>query len=210
MHRVNLLAGGAVVVTIAALSLPSSTSFGAEPRTHDGFQFRGTVGLGYISDAESSNATLHGGAGMFEVYLGGMPIPGLAIGGFLSGEEAIGPSVSVNGFTASSNDTTLTLLQIGPYIDYYPNPHKGFHIMGTIGFARLIARYDDGNFNASDSGNGFALGGGIGYDWWVGREWTVGILGRFTFASTSRTLDGGISVSEKTFAPAVLFSVSFH
>jgi hypothetical protein len=207
VHRANLV--GAVIAALAVLSL-SSTAAAAEPRTHEGFQFRGTVGLGYISDAESSNATLHGGAGTLEVYLGGMPIPGLAIGGFLSGEEAIGPSVSVNGLTASSNDTTLTLLQIGPYIDYYSNPHKGFHIMGTIGFARLTARYDDGNFNASDSGDGFALGGGIGYDWWVGREWTVGILGRFTFASTERTLDGGVSVSERTFAPAVLFSVSFH
>ena len=146
---------------------------------------------------------------MLELYLGGMPIPGLAIGGFLSGASAIGPTVRINGLRVSSSDTGLTLVTIGPYIDFYPNPHKGFHVLGTLGFARLTARFDDGAISASDSGTGFTLGGGIGYDWWVSPDWTLGILGRLTFADTSRTF-GGVSVSESTFLPAVLFSVSFN
>jgi Autotransporter beta-domain len=206
LHRIAF--AGAVVSTMAALSLLSRPARAGD-RTHDGFQFRGTVGFGYISDAESSNETLQGGAGVLEVYLGGMPTPGLAIGGFLSGASAIGPSVRVNGFRASSSDTSLTLATIGPYIDYYPSPRKGFHILGTLGFARLTLSFDDGTISADDSGTGFTLGGGVGYDWWVSRDWTIGILGRFTFASTSRTFDG-LSVSESTFLPAVLFSVSFN
>jgi hypothetical protein len=88
-------------------------------------------------------------------------------------------------------------------------PRRGLHILGTLGLARLTASFDNGTVSASDSGTGFTLGGGIGYDWWVGRDWSLGILGRFTFAATSRTFDG-VSVSESTFLPAVLFSFSYN
>jgi hypothetical protein len=206
VHRGNVT--GAATMLVAALALTSRPSR-AEGRTHEGFQFRGAVGFGYISDDESRNANLHGGAGVLEVYLGGTPARGLVIGGFLSGASAIGPSVSVDGFSASSNDTRLTLFTVGPYIDYYPNPHGGFHVLGTLGFADLTASYDDGTFAARDSGTGITLGGGIGYDWWVSRDWSLGILGRFTFASTRRTVDG-FSVSEDTVLPAVLFSFSYQ
>jgi len=209
VHRIRFT--GVVTVTVGAvvaLSLTASAAR-AEGRTHDGLQFRGTVGLGYISDAESSNATLHGGAGVLEVYLGGTPARGLVIGGFLSGASAIGPSVTADGLTVSSNDTRLTLVTVGPYIDYYPNPHEGLHILGTLGFADLTASYDDGTISASDSGTGVTVGGGIGYDWWVGRDWSLGILGRFTFAATKRTVDG-LNVSEDTVVPALLFSFSYQ
>jgi hypothetical protein len=66
---------GAVVLTVAVLAF-ESTPARAEGRYHDGFQFRGAVGFGYLSDAESNDATLGGGAGVLEVYLGGMPYRG--------------------------------------------------------------------------------------------------------------------------------------
>jgi hypothetical protein len=206
VHRVSFTI--AVVLTASALTF-ASTPARAEGRTHDGFQFRGTVGFGYMSDAESSNATVHGPAGVLEVYVGGMPVRGLAIGGFLSGASVVAPSVSVDGVSASDSNTRLTLVTIGPYIDFDPDPHKGLHILGTLGFASLNARYDDANFRASNSAGGFTLGGGIGYDWWVSRDWSIGVLGRFTFASTSRTVDG-FSVSESTVLPAALFSFSYN
>jgi hypothetical protein len=205
MHRARLASG---LVFAAALSF-SSTPSRAEGRTHDGLQFRGAIGAGYLSDAESSNATLHGGAGVLELYLGGMPVRGLAIGGFVSGVTAVGPALSVEGLRVTSSDTSLTLVTLGPYIDYYPEPRRGFHVLGTLGFANLKASFDDGTIVASNSATGFTLGGGIGYDWWVSRDWSLGILGRFTFASTSRTI-GGVSISESTVSPAVLFSVSFN
>jgi hypothetical protein len=206
MHRTSVAIIGALGV---AGSCVAAAPARADDWIHEGFQFRGTVGGGYMSDSESSDATLHGGAGAAEVYLGGMPIRGLAIGGFLSGATAIGPTATADGISVSDSNTSLTLLTIGPYIDFYPQPRRGFHVLGTLGFARLTASYDDGNVSARDSATGFTLGGGIGYDWWVSRDWTVGILGRLTFASTTRTIDG-LSVSEKTVLPALLFSFSYN
>jgi hypothetical protein len=198
----------ALVVTVAALSSSPSPAR-AEGEVHDGFQFRGAVGFGYLSDTGSNQASLHGWAPALEVYLGGTPVRGLAIGGFLNGASAIGPSATFNGTTVNFGTTDLTLVTLGPYIDYYPNPRKGFHILGTLGFARLTASYNDGGFAASDSATGFTVGGGIGYDWWVGRDWSIGILGRFTFADTSRNV-GPVSVSDSTVLPSVLFSFSYN
>ncbi len=206
LHRSHI--AGAVAVGFAAVSL-SSFPARAEGQTHDGLQFRGAVGFGYLSDGESNDATLHGGAGVLEVYLGGTPARGLVVGGFVSGASAIGPSVSTDTITVTDTDTRLTLFTVGPYIDYYPNPHGGLHILGTLGFANLTASYDDGTVSTRDSATGITLGGGIGYDWWVSRDWSLGILGRFTFAATKRTIDG-FSVSEDTVLPAVLFSFSYQ
>jgi hypothetical protein len=206
VHRTSF--ASTVILAFAALSSTASPA-GAEERTHDGFQFRGAVGFGYLSDAESNDGTLHGGAGVLEIYLGGMPVRGLAIGGFLSGASAVGPSITVNGFSASDSNTSLTLVTVGPYIDYYPEPRKGFHILGTLGYANVKASFDDGTLSANSSAGGPTIGVGIGYDWWVGRDWSIGILGRFTYAQTSRTIEG-LHTSEQTVLPALLFSVSYN
>jgi hypothetical protein len=206
VHRASVAIVGVLAVVGSCLAASPAR---AEGRTHEGFQFRGAVGAGYMSDSESSDAALHGGAGAAEVYLGGMPIRGLAIGGFLSGATAVGPSATADGFSVSDSNTSLTLVTIGPYIDFYPDPHRGLHILGTLGLARLTASYDDGNFSARNSATGFTLGGGIGYDWWVSRDWTVGILARLTFAGTTRTVDN-VSTSESTVLPALLFSFSYN
>ena len=78
-----------------------------------------------------------------------------------------------------------------------------------MGFANLTASYDDGTISTSSSATGITLGGGVGYDWWVGSDWNIGILGRFTFASTRRTVDG-FSVSEDTFIPGLFFSFGYQ
>jgi hypothetical protein len=206
LHRFRLVAAAAALATV---SLAAGAARAGESHVHDGFQFRGTVGLGFMSDSESDDTTVHGGAGAFELYFGGMPIRGLAIGGFVSGAVAPGPSLSADGVSVSDSNSTLTLFTVGPYIDWYPHAHEGFHLLGTLGYANLKASYDDGNLSASNSAGGFTLGGGIGYDWWVSRDWSLGILGRFTYAQTSRSIEG-VSFTQNTVVPAVLFSFSFN
>ena len=66
MNQKNI--GGALVL---AFSVYWAGEAGAAPRTHDGYQFRGTVGAGFLSDSKSYDAppfgnvsgTVSGGAG---------------------------------------------------------------------------------------------------------------------------------------------------
>jgi hypothetical protein len=221
VHRSAYVAG---VALAAALALYAAPARAGEPYVHDGFQFRGAVGFGYLDTSTSDNSSIHGIDGSFELYFGGMPVRGLAIGGFLSDANAPGPGVTLGNVTASDNSSSLNLFTIGPYIDWYPHAHEGFHILGTLGYANVRFSVDEGNGSASNSSGGVTIGGGIGYDWWVARDWSIGILGRMTFAHTSQTVAGGsvvvvngtnvatgdVTVSQDTIAPEILFSFSFN
>jgi hypothetical protein len=208
-------------VVLAALSLYAAPARAGEGYEHDGFQFRGAVGFGYLSASGSDNdsGSIHGGDGNLELYFGGMPIRGLAIGGFISDAYAPSPGITSGNVTVSDSNTSLNFLTIGPYIDWYPHPHEGLHILGTVGYANLKESFDDGNVSASQSAGGFTIGAGIGYDWWVSRDFSLGILGRFTYAHTSEStsvvvgnavVDTTVTVSQDTVAPEILFSFSYN
>jgi hypothetical protein len=216
------------VALAAALALYAAPARAGEPYVHDGFQFRGAVGFGFISTSTSDNSSVHGGDGNFELYFGGMPIRGLAIGGFISDVYAPNPGFTadngVANVTVSDSNTSLNLFTVGPYVDWYPRAHEGLHILGTLGYANVKISTSQGDFSASSSAGGVTIGGGVGYDWWVGRDWSIGILGRLTYAHTSQTVatgavvsvnganvaSGDVTVSQDTIAPEILFSFSFN
>jgi hypothetical protein len=196
---------------------------GASPRTHDGFQFRGAVGGGYLADGftipgaaislvgpvgvGSTDVMFHGPAGAFEAYFGGTPAPGLVFGGFLTAMSTIGPKVVVNGAEIGQNsDVTLNFGMLGPYVNYYPDPGQGFHLLGMLAVAQTNVNDGTTKYN---SATGFGLGAGVGYDWWVGDEWSLGILGRFSWA-TMRSDQGEVSLTHAAVAPSLLFSFQYQ
>jgi len=179
---------------------------GAEPRTHDGFQFRGAVGPGYLSTSASQgggDVSIKGVSGGFDVYVGGTPVTGLVIGGMLDWKTAFGPSVDVNGqsFTGSGS-TSLSLLTLGPYVNYYLDPTNGLYFLGMIGYG-VESYTQNGASGNSPGGPAFALG--AGYDFWIANEWSLGVLGKFTYGSLSLN-----SITYSTIAPAIMFSFTYH
>lgn len=188
----------------------------ADPDTHDGFQFRATLGGGYLHDSESIegvtndfDASVSGGAALFELYLGGTPVPGLVLGGYLSGMSAPGPEAEINGMTfEADDDVSLGLGSIGPYVDYYPDPLGGFHVLGSLGYAQVS--FDDGDGVVEDAtSSGFTLGAGVGYDAFVSDEWSLGALGRLGYAWTSHDTSG-VTVHDDALMIGLSFSVSCH
>jgi len=212
---------GALLLTTRARADPTP------PQTHDGVQFRGAIGPAYLSDSESADdgsfsGTLSGVAATVDLYLGGTPVPGFRIGGFISGTTVFSPSVSVGGQSGTSG-TSLTLTQVGPYVDWYPSSTNGFHALAGIGFAYLTSNNGqtdaNGNPASTNNGIGFGLDLGAGYDWWVSDKVNVGVLARFSYARTSFSqsstdpISGDtstLSVSDSMITPAILFSVAYH
>jgi hypothetical protein len=97
----------------------------------------------------------------------------------------------------------MYLIGIGPFVDFYPNPHDGLHFQGLLGFGALETS-SKGNAGGSDP-TGFLVSLGGGYDWWVGNEWSIGVMGRLAYAPLSLN-----SVSYSTLAPAVLATFTYH
>jgi hypothetical protein len=178
----------------------------ADPRTHDGFQFRGTVGPGYLSTSTSQNGgdvSFKGLSGNLDIYLGGTPARGLVVGGTLNWATAFGPSVTFNGQSVNgAGNNTLSLLTVGPYVNYYLDPTQGLYFLGMIGYG-AESYTQNGVSESSPGGPAFALG--AGYDLWVSDEWSLGVLGRFTYASLSVN-----RATYSTISPAIMFSFNYH
>ena len=202
MRKSTILAAALTACGVLAIAGEAA----AEPRTHDGFQFRGTVGPGYLSTSASqggADETIKGVSGAFDAYFGGTPVTGLVIGGTFGWATAFGPSISLNGqsFTGSGS-TSLSLLTVGPYVNYYLDPADGLYFLGMIGYG-VESYTQNGASGNSPGGPAFALG--AGYDFWVANEWSLGVLGKFTYGSLSLN-----SVTYSTISPAIMFSFNFH
>jgi hypothetical protein len=196
-----------VGLSFVGVCLLSTASSSADPRVHDGFQFRGAVGPGFLSTSASQGSqslTIGGVAGNGELYFGGTPVRGLVIGGMIQSIIAFSPSISLNGQSLpnGSSSSSLSFLSIAPYVNYYLDPAGGFYFLGHFGYG---AESYTQNGASGSSPSGIAIGAGAGYDFWVSDQWSLGILGKFTYAPLS--LNG---VSYSTIAPAVLFSFNYH
>jgi hypothetical protein len=197
---------------LALCVLLVSPQVAADPYSHDGFQFRGTIGPGYISDSVSfsdgsASGTISGGGASLEIYLGGTPVPGVTVGGFLTGSSAVNPSFSQGGTTVSTSNTSYGVGTLGPYVDFYPNPTHGFHVLGTLGFAQLQVSDDSSGTKVTE--NGFTIGAGVGYDFWISGDWSLGVLARATFANAKGT-SASVTETDNVFAPALLFSACYQ
>jgi hypothetical protein len=120
-----------------------------------------------------------------ELALGGTVAPGLVIGGGIYGTSVPSPEYSAQGQT--SNGGLASVSMIGPFVDYYFNPNQGFHGEAAVGYTALsAAKAEDDPYPTEDSsGGGFGVVLGVGYEWWVGDEWSLGALGRVQYVSGS-------------------------
>ncbi|HEY0464207.1 MAG TPA: hypothetical protein VGC79_08365 [Polyangiaceae bacterium] len=161
---------------------------------HEGFYLRASVGFGYyygsFSDGARPNAdfTEHGGTMSLDLLIGGSPSPGISIGGGLLVDPLFGTSYERNGREVGNHGGVSTL--IGPFIDAFPDPTKGWHLGGLIGFAGQSFQ----NINATEAGRQRAIGIGgaawFGYDFWVAPEWAAGPQFRAMGMATSNTKSG--------------------
>jgi opacity protein-like surface antigen len=205
-----------VGVTVLGLVCWTGTAK-ADPDTHDGFQFRGTLGGGYLHDTRSydpdplsfGDVQIKGGAALLELYFGGTPIPGLVFGGYLSGMSAPGPTVEAGDQSVEAEgDQSIGLGSIGPYVDFYPNPRGGFHVLGTLGYGQ-VSFSEDGDTNDDETSSGFMLGAGVGYDAFVSDEWSLGGLAKLGYAWTGHEV-GTVDAKDNAWMLGLSFSVSCH
>jgi hypothetical protein len=213
----------------------ASSAFAAN---HDrGFYFRGGLGFGFVTDSFGSDTanvagvargkvdgSLSGFSGATELALGGAISDGLILGGGLysmwfsptAHDLSVTASVGGIGGTAGGNPDVdfkaSSFHVLGPFLDYYFNEDKGFHLQGAIGLAILplgdvkVAGVSGGGY--SSTGFGFMIG--LGNEWWVSRKFALGVLGRLTGGVLKGESDGNIDWSHTAFAPAVLMTATYN
>lgn len=190
---------------------------------HDGFYLRLGAGFGayrdsFRSDAEGTrevDAYATGVALTGELALGGTPAPGLVVGGGLYSASVLASDLDAEDAAvvpAELQPVGDNFSLLGPFLDYYFDAVRGLHFQAALGFAWLNGlsqgggRFDD-RYHAF--GGGFMLG--FGYEWWVAREWSVGVLGRvmggYAVGDDEADVQWGHAVGT---APSVLLTVTYH
>lgn len=171
-RRISLL--GFVLTTVMVLAAIPATSFGGD-RDHDGgFFLRLSAGVGAAStkiEDEPDKLKLSGEAGDINIAIGGMVSQNLAFHGTLFGWAVTDPDAELNDLDGSL-DGDLTLGAIGAGITYYIMP-ANVYFSPSVGFGSLSFDADD--FGEVESDNGIVVDMTIGKEWWVGRNWGLGV-----------------------------------
>jgi hypothetical protein len=161
------------------LEVPPPTPIAPNTYRHDGFYFRSVANtLQYVwAKAESDDDTKSfdgAGAGGL-LAIGGTPVEGLVIGGAIAG---FGRSSHWSGISDEGDDVDLTFAQIGLLVDWFPNARGGWHVGGIVGLGFSVLTDDDDEQYTGVSGSVSLLGG---YDWWIGPQWALGLVGLASF-----------------------------
>ena len=169
------------LVAITAAALVTATTAGAgEPQTHDGFFLRLSGGGGYAESSVNSpigDVKLSGATGDFNLAIGGVVSPNLAVHGTIWGWTASDPDVEIGSASGSASGASLTMSAFGAGITYYFVPIN-MYISPSLGFGTLSVEED--NVSASTD-TGFALDATLGKEWWVSGGWGIGVAGAFSY-----------------------------
>jgi len=197
-------------------TLSSTTSTGAH--LHDGFYFRGGLGVGFVASGtvtppgDAGDVSLSGTGPALELAFGGAVSPGVVLGGGIYGASVPSPSYSQGGVSVDGGSAVISSL--GPFIDWYPNPHEGFHVQASIGYAVVTASKGSGDiaFPPKDqSGSGYSLLGGLGYEWWIADQLSFGVLARVQYVSASTKGSGDTdSTSVRFVVPALMGTITYQ
>ncbi|HOU92752.1 MAG TPA: hypothetical protein PLU22_16980 [Polyangiaceae bacterium] len=168
-----------VLSTPAPAPLPQETR-----RIHQGFYARMSLGTGpmttLFSEGLLAQSRVTGASSGLDVLLGGTPFPGFVVGGGLFCNALESEDVrGVDAIRGREYDPAIGLCSIGPIVDFFPDAKRGLHVGGMVGVAALgIDAPGFADEDAPTAGGG-AIGLWVGHDWWVSREWSLGVAFRY-------------------------------
>lgn len=199
--------GGKIVFNAAPAPTPNGGDSSRTFHFHDGFYTRfginyGITGGGFaIGDGEAQRRIDYSGSQLdLDLLIGGTPSDGIAVGGGLILGSLLQPDMEVgNQNTATSN---IPVLLIGPFVDGFFQPNGGWHAGALLGIGAL------GETSETQGSGG--LGGAVwlGYDRWVGADWSIG--GQLRFLGIAAGGDEPTEFSSSALGLGLGFSVLYH
>jgi hypothetical protein len=176
------------------------------------------AGVGGTSLSLSTDSTsvpgydVGGGSLALNLWLGGSPSPGLAIGGMLSTNGLSDDEVTIDDRDYDGGvDGGLSLLAF--FLDVFPDPQRGLHFGGALGLAAIRLDPKDEEFLGADlsnyEGRGLGFSTWLGYMGWVGPEWSLGGMLQLSGAWTRQEEDD-LTRDASGYALSISFSALYH
>ncbi len=193
-------------------------------REHDGFYARLGSGFSGYSDTlisedradsgDPAEATQTGVATVSELALGGTVAPGIVLGGGLYTADLLAWNTTVerDQLLPPEFDRPSNLVLLAVLVDWYFSPDAGLHAQAGLGFALLAGMEPDRSgihYRTPAPGGGLMLG--AGQEWFVGEQWSMGVLARATVAVLADEDDSGLNWLHVAGAsPSLLLSATYH
>ncbi len=144
-----------------------------------------------------------------EVSVGGTVAAGTVVAVSIFGSR-VDPTFVENGIEVSPDDDSVkeTLVRLGPLLDWYPSPSRGFHTQVAAGLALQVESDEKGNA-VEPAAVGISLAVGFGYEWFVSRQLSLGFMVRMNAGRVTRTAHG---LTERTLweAPEIALAYTYH
>ncbi|MEZ4375386.1 MAG: hypothetical protein R3B07_31525 [Polyangiaceae bacterium] len=201
-------------------------------RLHDGFYLRlgGGIGFGgfsastepfqfYVQDSGlqkvdrfDGNAT--GFAYASQIAVGAAIRPGAILA--LSLNTVSVPQLTMSRPVAEFSSYEYKISQsvgVGPSFDFYPDPTAGLHFAAGLSVAGIIIGQADPTDGARARGHtvlGWGFNLGVGYDWWIGDEWSLGLQARLDYTHGTGTDARDNDWSHTLWAPTVGLGLTYN
>lgn len=211
------------------ISRTASDDAGA--RRHDGFYVHLGLGAGYFNVSQEESAAVYalerlegsitGLAQLGEILVGGTVGRGIVLGGGAWGANAFAPTYDGDGIDVPSGrpsggteDLELSSLSIiGPFVAWYFDPADGLYASLGLGFAVVatggMRQFSERHAVSSSDSTGFGAVTSLGYEWWIGSQWSLGLAARLQLATSSQE-KGADHTTHTTVIPGLLGTVTYH
>jgi len=178
---------------IAALLFTATAASAQEydEHVHDGFYLRLQVGGGYLRAKAadvSPDLVVKGGSGNINAEVGFALVNNFILFAKFYGASAPNPSLQLGDLTieGQNEDVSQNYGAVGLGLTYYFMP-ANIYLSGAITYTQLSISENGEKVAESDVGGGLHLG--VGKEWWVSKNWGLGIgaelaLGRILNEST--------------------------
>lgn len=201
------------VLIITSILLLTTISYGQEMgfHAHDGFYMRFLAGPSYTSsqfDGADNSMEIKGLSGTFRVQIGSTIANNLILYGELGGASIQNPDIEIGGNPYNTEDTKASITDIGAGITYYFMP-SNFYITGTVLASQYTVEYTGGNVKQKgESDRGFGIFIGAGKEWWVSKDWALGLAGFMAYSNVPDKGNSDVTIGSTTFG--VLFSATYQ
>jgi len=165
-------------VLLAAVIIAAPLHAQGYPQTRSGL----TVSFGFGSGSATfdcdgcDTGSQNGGTGY--IRLAGTVRPNLIIGG------------EINGWTKTQSGATLSVAGLTAVAQWYPNVTGGFFVDAGIGTGSITAEYDIGGGTLTQTQRGVTYQIGAGYDWRVGRNFSLSPYAKYFSVQTGDNTNG--------------------
>jgi hypothetical protein len=150
-----------------------------------------------------------------QIAVGFTPLPGFAVGvGIDTASILHGQASMDNPQTGDYVFRTSQLALFTALADWYFDPEAGFHAQGGLGLATYVAGVGEpkvvGPRADAYTAVGFGFHLGVGWDAFVTRQWSLGVLGRLMYGSMSGSDPKGSDWSDSMVVPGLSLTGTYH